>query len=108
MRAMARMGSNFNLSLPVAEASEAVSRAFAAENWKVDSRGEDKFLARENVDLLTRMFRHPSKLIVFLHVQSGTDTRVELHAGTFGFGPLPNSRLRKVLARMQAAIETSA
>ncbi len=117
---MSRASLIFTLPLSPPAVGKLVSRALAAGRWKVLDDGGTHFLAREQIDLLSRFFRHPSKIAVFLHEQSedetrvelrdqsGEETRVELHGSIFGIGPLQKSRVRKTLAAFRGAIEDAA
>lgn len=101
---MSRASISFTLPLSPAAVGEVVSRAFVAGRWKVLDDGGTHFLAREEIDLLSRLFRHPSKVAVFLREQPEGETRVELHGSIFGIGPLQKSRVRKTLAAFRDAI----
>ncbi len=103
--AMSRASLKFTLPLSATAIGEAVSRALVAGRWKVLDDGGTHFLAREEIDLLSRFFRHPSKIAVFLREQSHDETLVELHGSIFGLGPLQKSRIRKTLAAFRGALE---
>ncbi len=105
MGAMSRASIGFTLPLSLPAAGETVSRAFVAGRWKVLDEGGTHFLAREEIDILSRLFRHPGKIAIFLHEQSDDETRVELHGSIFGIGPLQKSRIRKTLAAFRGALE---
>ncbi len=98
----------FTLPLSPPAVGELVSRAFVAGRWKVLDDGGINFLAREQIDFLSRFFRHPSKIAVFLREQSGDETRVELHGSIYGIGPLQKFRVRKTLAAFRRVIEDAA
>ncbi len=105
---MSRASLIFTLPLSPAAVGELVSRALVAGRWKVLDDGGINFLAREEIDILSRFFRHPGKIAVFLREESGDETRVELHGSIFGIGPLQKSRIRKILAAFRGAIEDAA
>ncbi len=105
MGVMSRASLEFTFPLSAPAVGEAVSRALVAGRWKVLDDGGTHFLAREEIDLLSRLFRHPSKIAVFLRERSDDETLVQLHGSIFGLGPLQKSRIRKTLAAFRGALE---
>ncbi|MEE8445617.1 MAG: hypothetical protein V3S44_09730 [Alphaproteobacteria bacterium] len=105
---MAKRNDEFHLPLTVEAAAELTLRVAMENRWKVIDAGTDHFLLREPFDLVSRMMYRPCKVAVFLRRESGRRTRVEMIAAVMGFGPLPQIRLRKILARLRGEIEDAA
>lgn len=105
---MARRSDEFHLPLTVKAAAELTLQVAVENKWRVMDAGTDHFLLREPFDLVSRMMYRPCKVGVFLRRESGRRTRVEMVAGVMGFGPLPQIRLRKILARLRGQIEDAA
>ncbi len=105
---MARYSETHILSKSVDAVALSCRGAFAALNWKVmDDRGTS-FFARERAGLNV-LFSGPAiKAAIFLRKKGTERTEFEMTLSTFGIGPYPKYRLRKMSDRLIDAMERAA
>ena len=104
---MAKVSESIELSLDIDAVWEVIRGVVESGDWTIHSVDRASFFVREPGDMFSRLFRHPTKVAIFLHEQSEHETRIALHGSIFGFGPMQKARVRKVLARLRQTIEAA-
>lgn len=104
---MARMTETFTLPRSQPRAAEIVRAQFPPNKYRWLHDHGWAFLAKERLDLMQMFLTHPVKFAVFVREESSRKAQVELHAQTFGIGPIPKRLLRKRLAELRQNIEAA-
>ena len=104
---MARHGETFAVSTSVPRLANACRAALPSHGWKLMHDNGWAFLIKERLDLVGMMLSYPVKFAIFLREDRDDPkkTNVELKGATFGFGPIPNGKLRKKTMELRALIE---
>ncbi|MGE5146660.1 MAG: hypothetical protein ACM3N5_07915 [Candidatus Eiseniibacteriota bacterium] len=105
---MSRAADTITLPLPAEAAIGACQMAIRAGNWKIMNTDGRNFLIKEQFGLVSMLFSYPTKAAILVRDESDGETRIELHASIFGFGPLQKGRVRAALARLRGEIEQAA
>lgn len=104
---MSKISESFELSLDIDAVWEVIRGVVESGDWTIHSVDRASFFVREPSDMLSRLFRHPTRVAIFLHEQSEHETRIALHGSIFGFGPMQKARVRKVLARLRHKLDAA-
>jgi hypothetical protein len=101
---MAKMSAQMRVEAPVDAASQACRSAITQLRWRQDDEGDaNRIVAKPGLG----MFSNPSKIEMLLSEDHG-GTAIAFNASIMQIGPIAKRNLRKQLAELQSAIESSA
>ena len=99
------MSEHFTLSLSQERATELCRACFPPTHYRWLHDHGWAFLVKEHLSLVNRFLTYPVKFAIAVREESPRKATVELHAATFGWGPIPNRLLRRKMAEVKARIE---
>ncbi|MGE0736873.1 MAG: hypothetical protein AB7G15_04945 [Alphaproteobacteria bacterium] len=104
---MARHAESFIVPLDYEKTGEVCRHAFMAYGWRIMRDDVTGVYLRERMGIANMLMNNPTRWAVLFRENGKRETLVELHGYTFGFGPLPKMRLRKVFGILRKQIESA-